>query len=72
MTRDHRDLVIEHLVDSEAALLDQIVALTAERDAFRALAQEALHYIRNLHAAHQRLRAEFRACRAATISGGPA
>jgi hypothetical protein len=46
--RDDRDLVIEALADSEAALVDRIVDLTCERDSYRLLAQQllgALHVV---------------------------
>jgi hypothetical protein len=40
---DYRDLVIEEIGDSEAALLDRIVDLVIERDGYRLLAQQAIH-----------------------------
>lgn len=38
MPRDHRDDVIEALADSEAALIEHVAKLQAQRDAFRTLA----------------------------------
>ena len=37
---DYRECVIEALADSESALLDRIVELTIERDAYRLVAQQ--------------------------------
>jgi hypothetical protein len=42
--RDHRDLALEQLADDEAELIARIVDLTIERDAYRLLAQQAIHY----------------------------
>jgi hypothetical protein len=38
-------MVIEALADSEAALLDQVVTLTIQRDSYRALSQQSLHVL---------------------------
>jgi hypothetical protein len=50
-SRDHRDMVIEHLADSEAALLVRVVELETDLRSYRELAREAVH---SLHAAHRR------------------
>lgn len=42
-TRDYRDCVIEALADNEASLLDHVVDLTLERDAYRLLSHHLLH-----------------------------
>jgi hypothetical protein len=67
-----RDLVIRALADSEGELLDQIVALTSARDAYRLLAQQAIHALhavqvreRRLHDQLTRLRDAYRATRRA-------
>lgn len=44
---DCRDLV-ETLADSECQLLEHAAALQAERDSYRALAQEAIHRLHEL------------------------
>ncbi len=75
MDREHRDLVIEALADSEAALIEHVVALESERDSFRDLAHAAagqLHDLtlqqRRLRAAHHRLLDEYRCLRAKLLS----
>ena len=73
MTRNHRDLTIADLAASEAEFIDQIVELTASRDAFRELAQQAIHTLQDLtvkrdqlRVQHQELIAEYRALREQT------
>jgi hypothetical protein len=61
--RDYRDLVIEELADSEAALLDQIVDLVRERDAYRLLAQQAIHALHDGELQTRRLRESLRLMR---------
>ena len=55
--RDYRDVVIETLAESEAALLDQIATLAdravhaeADREAYRLIAVQAIHHICGLRA----------------------
>jgi hypothetical protein len=72
---DSRDLVIEMLAHSEATLLDELVEVVAQRDAYRLLAHEAIHHchakhveLARLRIGHERLIGEYRAFRAhATI-----
>ncbi len=54
--RDYRDLVIEDLADSEAALLDQIVDLVRERDAYRVCFQQSVHALHGYEVQVRRLR----------------
>lgn len=56
MTRDYRELVIEMLADSEAALIERVVGLTIERDSHRLLAQHAIHFLHTQHVELKRLR----------------
>jgi hypothetical protein len=60
---DYRDLVIETLADSEAALLDCIVDLTVERDSYRLLAQQAIHALHDREIEMRRLRESLRLLR---------
>lgn len=60
------DVVIAQL-PIEAALIDEIVELTIDRNAYRELAQQALHTLHDLmrerdrlRAAHDRLRDQYR------------
>jgi hypothetical protein len=59
--RDHRDLCIEALADSEAALLARIEELETERAAYRVLAQESLHALHALTRKYDRLTDRLRA-----------
>ena len=68
--RDHRDIVIEDLADSEAALIDRIVDLELDNRALRETlhaAVDGLHHITGerdrLWAQHHRLIDEYRALR---------
>ena len=61
MTRDHRDLVIEALADSEAALLGRLEELETERAAYRVVAQESLHALHRLTVKYDRVTARLRA-----------
>ncbi len=61
--RDHRDLVIEELADSEAWLLDRIVALTIERDSYRVCFQQAIHALHEREMQIRRLREMLRMLR---------
>lgn len=74
MSGDYRDLAIETLADAEAELLDRVVDLMIERDAYRLLAQQAIHRLRELtverdqlRASHHRLIDEYRTLRAQII-----
>lgn len=75
-SRDSRDAVmIEALADSEAALLDELVKTRAARDTYRLIAVQAIHALCDrtqeldrLRAQHHRLRDEYRAYRAATLT----
>lgn len=67
---DPRDLLIEVLAHRECGLLDQIVAITIDRDAYRTLALAAIGGLQaktaefgRLRAAHERLRDEYRQLR---------
>jgi hypothetical protein len=67
---DSRDLVIEMLAHSEATLLDELVEVVAERDAYRRLALEAIHQchaqmseLGRLRVVHRQLIGDFRALR---------
>lgn len=69
-----RDLAIEALADEQIGLEDQIVHLTADRDAYRELAQRAIERVHSLTATvnrlreqHQRLVDEYRALRERTM-----
>src|ERR1044072_2116093 len=42
---DCRDDLIEYFAYQEACLLEQVIDLTSERDAYRCLAQQALHQL---------------------------
>jgi hypothetical protein len=57
---DHRDGVIETLAASEAWLLERVVDLTTERDAYRAVAHQAVHALHSLTAERDRLRISVR------------
>jgi hypothetical protein len=72
---DYRDLVIEILADSEAMLLSWIEDLISDRDAYRLLAQHAIHHchaqyaqLTRLRTGHERLIAEYRVLREQTIT----
>lgn len=78
---DYRDAVIETLAEAEATLADKIVALTSERDAYRLVAQQAIHIchaqyveLRGLSARYKRLLRDFRALRSQLLGpdGGAA
>jgi hypothetical protein len=65
-----RDTVLEALSDSETRLLERLEDMRAERDAYRLVAREAIHYCHTQHVALMHLRAnhrrvvdEFRAAR---------
>ena len=45
---DYRDIVIEDLAASEAELREQVSLLEAERDGWRLLAEQAIHYAADL------------------------
>lgn len=71
---DSHDLVIDMLADSEAALMDGLVDLVIERDAYRLVAQQAIHALHDLarerdrlRAAHDRLIDEYRTLRARIV-----
>ncbi len=71
---DARDMALEALADSEAALVEQIGELRADRDAYRAVAQQAIHALHaltvechRLRARHSRLIDEYRYLRTQTI-----
>lgn len=56
------ELVLGSVADREEVLLDELVELTIERDAYRLLAQQAIHHsharyieLRRLRAGYQRL-----------------
>jgi hypothetical protein len=53
---DYRDFVIEALADSEAALRDQLIDLTIERDSYRGLSRAAVHQLYDLATRLDRLR----------------
>jgi hypothetical protein len=79
VTRDCRDIVITDLADAEAALLECLAWITADRNAFRVLAQQAIHQLhheaqqlRKLRAQHHRLLDEYRHLRAQLIRRGVA
>ena len=68
------DLVIHTLADSEAALIERVRDLAAERDTYRELAQVAMHAIHDLTRERDRLRrqhhhllGEYRAHRVRTM-----
>jgi hypothetical protein len=54
--RDSADLVIEMLADSEAELIDRVVDLMIERNAYRTLAQHAVHALHDMTIERDRLR----------------
>jgi hypothetical protein len=54
-TSQGQDLTVEAAALSEAALLDEIVELTIDRDAYRMMAREAIH---QLHALTQERRVQ--------------
>jgi hypothetical protein len=60
---DHRDVVIEELADSEAWLLDRVVDLTIERDAYRLVLQHAIHALHEREIQIRRLRESVRLLR---------
>jgi hypothetical protein len=62
--------VLEALADSEAALVERLASVEADRDIYRLLAQEGLHALHHqtvtldrLRMAHYRLLDEYRALR---------
>jgi hypothetical protein len=72
--RDYRDTVIEELAASEAALIERVVVLEADRQAYRALAQAAIHSLHALtgerdrgRATQHRLLHEYRELREQTV-----
>lgn len=74
---DYRDLVIAELAENEAALQERVVSLTADVDAYRLMAQRAIHALaevtneyERLRTQHHRLAEEYRYYRTATI-GAP-
>lgn len=74
MSRDYRDAVIETFADTEAALLERVVELTIERDAYRLIAVQAVHalcdrrqQLDRLRAQHHRLQADYRGARTTTM-----
>jgi len=58
-TSDNRDNVSEEFARVEA-LLDMIVSLTSERDAYRLLAKQAIHHCHALYADVAGLRAHYK------------
>lgn len=73
MTSDDRDLVIREFADAEAALLDHVAALETEREAYRLLAQLAIHALyaithAPIHEQHERLLDEHRHLREQIMS----
>jgi phosphohistidine phosphatase SixA len=63
--------VIQELAAAEAALIEQLASVEADRDVYRMLAQEGIHALyhqartlERLRASHDRLLNEFRALRA--------
>lgn len=54
--RDYRDLVIAQFADDERQLLERLASAEDDRDAYRALAQQAIHSLHDLTARHERLR----------------
>ena len=58
--RDYRDLCIADLAQSEAALCERNAALEREREAYRLLAQEAIHALHALTCERDRLRCRLR------------
>lgn len=67
MTRDYRDLVIEMATDAEVLLVESLVRLKADRDAYRMLAQQAVQALHDrtrdleaLREQHHRLVDEYR------------
>jgi len=67
----YRDLVISQLLADEAELIDRVVDLIIERDAYRELAHAAVHQshdltqqLDRLRVRHHRLFDDFRALRA--------
>jgi len=70
----HCDDVIAALAKADATLLDVIVALTSDRDAYRLLALQAIHHCHSQHvklvrlsARHERLANEFHTLRQLTL-----
>jgi chromosome segregation ATPase len=56
MSRDHTDLVIAELADSEARLLERVVDLEGDLSVYRELLSEALTALRAVTATRDRLR----------------
>jgi len=56
MTRDFRDLALEQLADDERLLREQLAHVDSERDAYRALALEALLALSTLTTQLDRIR----------------
>jgi hypothetical protein len=52
---DHRDSMIEELLASEAALLDNLVEALLDAQSYRVVAQEALHVLHDQHRKYDRL-----------------
>lgn len=53
------DLCVEALADSEAALLDRIVDLTIDRNAYKVLAQQLLHELHREQQARRTLQERY-------------
>jgi hypothetical protein len=58
--RDSRDAVIEILADCEAALIERVVQLTIERDAWKIVALESIHQSHDLTVKADHLRERHR------------
>lgn len=71
---DFRDLVIADLAADEAKLVERLALAGADRDAWREMAQAAIHELADITQQHRRLREqhhrlldEFRTVRAQTM-----
>jgi hypothetical protein len=62
-TRDYRDLVIEELADSGAALLDRIGDLEQQVRVWREIAQQGIHALHDRELQNRRLRDLLRSMR---------
>jgi hypothetical protein len=58
--RDYLDLCCEMLSDENAALRDELRETQIDRDSYRALAQETLHALADLHGRHVKQTARLR------------
>lgn len=54
---EHADAGVEVVALDEPTMLDHVVELTVERNAYRLLAQQAIHYCHAQHVELSRLRA---------------